>query len=98
MAFITGIDRNQKIMFPEYVEDYIAEDNPIRVIDEYVETLNFKEMGFSKTSEIRPGAPGYHPRILMKLYLYGYLNGRRSTRILENEANRNIEVMLLIRR
>lgn len=98
MAFITGIDRNQKIMFPEYVEDYVEEDNPIRVIDEYVETLNFIEMGFTKTTEIRPGAPGYHPSILMKLYLYGYANGIRSTRKLESEANRNIEVMWLLRR
>ncbi len=98
MAFITGIDRNQKIMFPEYVEDYISDDNPIRVIEEYVETINFKEMGFTKTTEIRAGAPGYHPSILMKLYLYGYLNGIRSTRKLENEANRNIEVMWLLRR
>lgn len=98
MAFITGIDRNQKIMFPEYVEDYVEEDNPIRVIDEYVETLNFIEMGFTKTTEIRPGAPGYHPSILMKLYLYGYVNGIRSTRKLESEANRNIEVMWLLRR
>lgn len=98
MAFITGIDRNQKIMFPEYVEDYVEEDNPIRVIDEYVETLNFIEMGFTKTTEIRPGAPGYHPSILMKLYLYGYSNGIRSTRKLESEANRNIEVMWLLRR
>lgn len=98
MAFITGIDRNQKIMFPEYVEDYVEEDSPIRVIDEYVETLNFIEMGFTKTTEIRPGAPGYHPSILMKLYLYGYANGIRSTRKLESEANRNIEVMWLLRR
>lgn len=58
MAFIKGVDRNQRLMFPEYVE-----------------TLDFKEMGFTKVTEIRPGAPGYHPSALMKLYLYGYLNG-----------------------
>lgn len=98
MAFIKGIDRNQKIMFPEYVEDYIKEDNPIIVIDEYVDTLDFKKMGFTKTKEIRPGAPGYHPSVLMKLYLYGYLNGIRSSRKLENETNRNIEVMWLLRK
>lgn len=96
MAFIKGIDRNQKIMFPEYIEDYIKEDNLVIIIDEYVDTLNFKEMGFTKTEEIRPGAPGYHPSVLMKLYLYGYLNGIRSSRKLENEANRNIEVMWLL--
>ena len=98
MAFIEGIDRNQKIMFPEYVEDYIEEDNVVRAIDEYVETLNFKAMGFTKTCEFRPGALGYHPKTLMKLYLYGYLNGIRSSRKLENEAKRNIEVIWLLRK
>lgn len=98
MAFIKGIDRNQKIMFPEYVEDYIKDDNPVIVIDEYVNILDFKAMGFTKTKEIRPGAPGYHPSVLMKLYLYGYLNGVRSSRKLENETNRNVEVMWLLRK
>lgn len=98
MAFIKGIDRNQKIMFPEYVEDYIKEDNPIIVIDDYIDTLDFKNMGFTKTKEIRPGAPGYHPSVLMKLYLYGYLNGIRSSRKLEKETNRNVEVMWLLRK
>ncbi len=96
MAFIKGVDRNQKSMFPEYLEDYIGEDNIVRVIDEYVETLDFKAMGFTKTQENRSGAPGYHPSTLMKLYLYGYLNGVRSSRKLENEANRNIEVIWLL--
>lgn len=96
MAFIKGVDRNQRLMFPEYVEDYIAEDNPVRVIDEYVETLDFQKMRFTKVAEIRPGAPGYHPSILMKLYLYGYLNGIRSSRKLENETHRNIEVIWLL--
>lgn len=98
MAFIKGIDRNQKIMFPEYIEDYIEEDNPVRVIDEYVDTLDFKRMGFTKSEEVRPGAPGYHPSTLMKLYLYGYLNGIRSSRKLENETKRNIEVIWLLRK
>lgn len=98
MAFIKGINRDQKMMFPEYVEDYVAEDNPIRVIDEYVEALDFKKMGFTKTTENRPGAPGYHPKVLMKLYLYGYLNGMRSSRRLEDETNRNVEVMWLLRK
>jgi len=98
MAFIKGIDRNQRLMFPEYVEDYINDDNPVRVIDEYVETLDFKKMGFTKVTEIRPGAPGYHPGTLMKLYLYGYLNGIRSSRKLENETHRNVEVIWLLRK
>lgn len=98
MAFIKGIDRNQRIMFPEYVEDYVDNNNPVRVIDEYVETLDLKGMGFTKAKEIRQGAPGYHPSTLMKLYLYGYLNGIRSSRKLENEAIRNIEVIWLLRK
>ena len=96
MAFIKGVDRNQKSMFPEYIDDYIKEDNIVRVIDEYVEILDFKAMGFTKTQENRSGAPGYHPSTLMKVYLYGYLNGVRSSRKLENEANRNIEVIWLL--
>jgi len=98
MAFIKGIDRNQKIMFPEYIEDYIKEDNPIKIIDEYVDTLDFKQMGFTKSEEFRPGAPGYHPNTLMKVYLYGYINGIRSSRKLEIEANRNMEAIWLLRR
>ena len=70
MSFIKGIDRNQKIMFPEYIEDYISEDNPIRVIDEYVDTLNFEKLGFTKTKEFRRGAPGYHTSTILKLYIY----------------------------
>ena len=96
MAFIKGIDRNQKMMFPEYIEDYIKEDNSIIIIDEYVNTLDFKKMDFTKSTEHRPGAPGYHPSVIMKLYLYGYLNGIRSSRKLEKETNRNIEVMWLL--
>ena len=96
MVFIKGIDRNQKMMFPEYIEDYIKKDNTIIVIDEYVNTLDFKEMNFTKSTEHRPGAPGYHPSAIMKLYLYGYLNGIRSSRKLEKETNRNVEVMWLL--
>ncbi len=98
MAFIKGIDRNQKIIFPEYIEDYITEDNPIRVIDEYVDTLDFEKLEFTKTKEFRRGAPGYHTSTLLKLYLYGYICGIRSSRKLENETKRNIEVMWLLKK
>ena len=98
MTFIKGIDRNQKIMFPEYIEDYIDEDNIIRVIDAYVDTIDFRDMGFTKSIEFRPGAPSYHPGTLLKLYLYGYSNGIRSSRKLEREANINIELMWLLRK
>ena len=96
MAFIQGIDRNQKMMFPEYLEDYITEENSVRVIDEYVNTLNLKEMEFKKIKEHRKGAPAYHPSILLKLYIYGYMNAIRSSRKLEQETYRNIEVIWLL--
>ena len=98
MSFIKGIDRNQKIMFPEYIEDYISEDNPIRVIDEYVDTLNFEKLGFTKTKEFRRGAPGYHTSTILKLYIYGYIYTIRSSRKLESETKRNIEVIWLLRK
>ena len=98
MAYIKGIDRDQKIVFPEYVEDYISTDNPVRVIEEYVNTLDLAKMGFTKTQEYRKGAPGYEPSTLLKLYLYGYTNAIRSSRRLERETNRNIEVMWLLRK
>lgn len=96
MAFIRGVDRNQKSMFPEYIDDYIEEDNMVRVIDEYVEALDFKAMGFTETCEFRSDAPVYHPKTLMKLYLYGYFNRISSSRELEKEAERNIEVIWLL--
>ena len=67
MAFINGIDRNQKIMLPEYIEDYIKEDNPVILIDEYVESIDFKKLNFTKSNDKGPGAPAYHPKTLMKL-------------------------------
>ena len=98
MAFIEGVNRNQKMIFPEYIEDSISEDNPVRVIEAYVDTLNLKEMGFTKTNEYRCGAPSYNPKDLLKLYIYGYMNAVRSSRKLEKETYRNIEVMWLLRK
>ena len=98
MAFIKGLDRNQRTFLAECIEDYIEEDNLVKIIDEYVETLDFKKMGFTKSEEYRPGSPGYHPKLLMKLYLYGYQNKIRSSRKLEVEAKRNIELMWLLQK
>lgn len=98
MAFINGVERNQKLIFPEYLEDYIGEENIARLIDEYVNTLNLKEIGFTKTTEFRRGAPGYHPGHLLKLYIYGYMNSIRSSRKLEKETYKNIEVIWLIQK
>lgn len=85
-------------MFPEYIDDYISEDNPVRVIDAYVDTLDFKEMSFTKTKEKRQGAPGYHPSVILKLYIYGYMNSIRSSRKLEKETYRNTEVIWLLKK
>ncbi|QNO15257.1 IS1182 family transposase [Alkalicella caledoniensis] len=96
MSFIQGTDRKQKTMFPDCIEDYIGEDNPVRVIDEYVKLVNMS--AFTKSKEHRRGAPGYHPSVLLKLYLYGYVNGIRSSRKLETESHRNIEVVWLLQK
>lgn len=97
MAFIKGMDRNQKMMFPEYIDDYIDSNNPVRVIDAYVDTIDFKELGFTKSEEYRKGASGYYPGDVMKLYLYGYTHATRSSRRLERETYVNIEVIWLLR-
>lgn len=98
MNYIKGEDRNQIILFPESIDDYIREDNPVRVIEEYVEQLNLQELGFARSICAPTGRPPYNPKDLLKLYLYGYLNRVRSSRKLEHEAIRNIEVMWLLKR
>lgn len=98
MAYIKGEDRNQIIMFPEVIDDYITEDNPVRVIDAFVETLDLKELGFKRTDPNAVGHPSYDPKDLLKLYIYGYLNRIRSSRRLEHEAIRNIEVIWLLKK
>ena len=96
--FVEGIDRNQSTLFPERLEDYIAEDNPVRVIDAYVESLDLQGLGFSSAVPFATGRPAYHPSALLKLYIYGYLNRIQSSRRLERETQRNIEMMWLIQR
>ena len=96
MAFIQGIDRNQQMMLPECIEDYIDEDNSVRVIDAYVNTLDVKAIGFTKAEKQKRGAPSYHPQTLLKLYLYGYMNSLRTSRKLERETYRNIEAIWLL--
>ena len=98
MKYIKGEDRNQIILFPESIDDYISEDNPVRVIEEYVEQLNLQKLGFTRSICAPTGRPPYNPKDLLKLYLYGYLNRVRSSRRLEHEAIRNIEVMWLLKR
>ncbi len=98
MPYIKGLDRNQAQMFPEYLDDYIDEENPVRVIDAFVDTLNLKKMGFTKTNPNGPGAPSYDPKDLLKLYLYGYTNTLRSSRKLEKSTYINVEVIWLMRK
>lgn len=98
MAYIKGKDRYQITMFPESIDEYIAEDNPVRLIDAYVEGLDLKSFGFIGTDPSAVGHPSYDPKDKLKLYLYGYLNRIRSSRRLEDEAARNIEVIWLLKK
>jgi len=96
MDYIRGVDRNQITLFPEAVEDYITADNPVRFIDAFVSRLNLGELGFNRAQPAETGRPAYDPGDLLRLYLYGYLNRVRSSRLLERETKVNIEVMWLL--
>ena len=93
--FVEGVDRSQSSMFPERLEDWIGEDNPVRVIDVFVDELDLGWILALTGSPRETGRPGYHPSVLLKLYIYGYLNRVQSSRRLEREAGRNVEVMWL---
>jgi transposase len=93
--FIEGTDRAQATLFPECLEDWICEDNPVRAIDVFVDELDLAELGFGGVDPEATGRPAYHPSVLLKLYIYGYLNRVQSSRRLEREAGRNVEVMWL---
>jgi transposase len=96
--FVEGVDRGQSTLLPECLDDWIDENNPVRVIDAFVEALNLGEVGFAGVEPETTGRPSYHPSVLLKLYIYGYLNRVQSSRRLEREAGRNFEVMWLLRR
>src|ERR1700720_3910898 len=93
--FVEGMDRGQSTLFPECLEDWIHEDNPVRVIDVFVDELDLGGLGFGRVDPAATGRPSYHPSVLLKLYVYGYLNRVQSSRRLEHEAGRNVEVMWL---
>lgn len=93
--FVEGADRSQSVLFPERLEDYVGEDNPVRVVDAFVEHLDLTTLGFERAAAQATGRPGYHPATLLKIYLYGYLNRVQSSRRLEREAQRNVELMWL---
>jgi transposase len=96
MGYIQGIDRHQPVMFPEALDDYVAPDSTVRVIDEFVRGLDLSELGFARAVPAEEGRPGYDPRLLLSLYIYGYLNRTRSSRRLEAETHRNLEVIWLM--
>src|SRR5215467_3034050 len=96
--FIEGADRNQSTLLPEYLDDWVDESNPVRVVDAFVDELDLKQLGFDGIEPEVTGRPSYHPSALLKLYIYGYLNRVQSSRRLEREAGRNVEVMWLIGR
>ncbi|MBT3072203.1 IS1182 family transposase, partial [Rhodomicrobium sp. Az07] len=94
-SFVRGADRTQGTMFPERLEDYVAEDNPVRVIDFFVDQLDLGQLGFWRVRPKLTGRPAYAPAVLLKIYVYGYLNRVPSSRRLERECQRNVEVMWL---
>jgi transposase len=93
--FVEGVDRQQSTLFPECLEDWICEDNPVRVVDIFVGGLDLAALEFGGVDPEATGRPSYHPSVLLKLYVYGYLNRVQSSRRLEREAGRNVEVMWL---
>jgi transposase len=95
MRFVAGQDRNQSTLFPELLDDYIGCDNPVRAIDVFVDELRLGDLGFDGVQPQATGRPGYHPATLLKLYVYGYLNRVQSSRRLERECQRNIELIWL---
>src|SRR6202030_3265773 len=93
--FVAGADRGQSTLFPECLEDWVDENNAVRVIDAFVDMLDLAELGFEGVEPAETGRPAYHPSVLLKIYIYGYLNRVQSSRRLEREAQRNVEMMWL---
>src|SRR2546426_12650286 len=93
--FVEGEDRNQVTLLPECLDDYVVEDNPVRVIDVFIDELDLPGLGFEGVAPADTGRPAYHPAVLLKIYVYGYLNRLQSSRRLERETQRNVELMWL---
>ena len=94
-GFVEGVDRGQSTLFPALLDDYVAEDNPVRAVDIFVDGLDLDKLGFVGVQPLDKGRPGYHPGMMLKLYIYGYLNRVPSSRRLERECQRNIEMIWL---
>src|SRR4051795_10755044 len=97
-GFVQGADRQQTTLLPECLEDWVDESNPVRAVDVFVDALELRDLGFDGVDPAATGRPSYHPSVLLKLYIYGYLNRVQSSRRLEREAGRNVEVMWLLGR
>jgi transposase len=93
--FVEGEDRTQGVLLPEFLDDYVAEDNPVRVIDVFVDELDLHALGFASVVPETTGRPAYHPAMMLKIYVYGYINQIQSSRRLERETARNVEMMWL---
>src|ERR1700758_3462173 len=93
--FFEGEDRRQGVLLPEYLDDWISEENPVRAIEVFVDALELGGLGFEGVEPAATGRPGYHPGLMLKLYIYGYINQVASSRKLEREAGRNVELMWL---
>lgn len=98
MGYVAGTDREQVVLFPAAIDDYVSAENPVRFVEAFVNQLEFGALGFSKAEPEERGRPAYDPRDLLKLYIYGYVNEVRSSRKLERETRRNVELMWLLRR
>ena len=98
MSYIIGDERGQTTFLPARLDDYVPEVSGVRVIDAFVHRLNIGKLGFTRPAPAATGRPGYDPRDLLKLYIWGYLNEMRSSRRLERECGRNVELMWLLRR
>jgi len=93
--FVVGDDRSQSTLFPERLDDYLGDDNPVRAVDIFVDELDLAGLGFGGVEPEATGRPAYHPATLLKIYVYGYLNRVQSSRRLERECHRNIELVWL---
>src|SRR5271170_7191841 len=93
--FVEGECRDQSVLFPERLDEWIAEDNPVRAVDAFVDELDFSALGFERAEPADTGRPAYHRGTLLKIYIYGYLNRVQSSRRLERECQRNVELMWL---
>jgi len=90
---VAGLNRDQTLIFPDTLEEYVDKENPVRFIDAFIDSLNLKKLGFTHSIPNELGRPSYNPSDLLKLYIYGYLNQVRTSRKLEHECHRNIEVI-----